>query len=171
LKKKKDIMNIQKKLLKGKTMLAEGKKAPSFKLKNQNGEVISLESFKGKNVVLYFYPKDDTSGCTAEACNFRDEFPKFKKIDAVILGVSPDSVESHKKFAAKYKLPFSLLSDEKKEVCEKYGVWQEKSMYGKKYMGVVRTTFVINEKGIIKKIFPKVKVEGHNIEVMEALKA
>jgi peroxiredoxin Q/BCP len=171
LKKKKDIMNIHKKLLKGKTMLAEGKKAPSFKLKDQNGEVISLESFKGKNVVLYFYPKDDTSGCTAEACNFRDEFPKFKKIDAVILGVSPDSVESHKKFAAKYKLPFSLLSDEKKEVCEKYGVWQEKSMYGKKYMGVVRTTFVINEKGIIKKIFPKVKVEGHNTEVMEELKA
>ena len=164
-------MNIQKKLLKGKTMLAEGKKAPSFKLKDQNGEVISLESFKGKNVVLYFYPKDDTSGCTAEACNFRDEFPKFKKVDAVILGVSPDSVESHKKFAAKYKLPFSLLSDEKKEVCEKYGVWQEKSMYGKKYMGVVRTTFVINEKGIIKKIFPKVKVEDHNTEVMEALKA
>lgn len=164
-------MNIQKKLLKGKTMLEEGKKAPSFKLKGQNGEVISLESFKGKNVVLYFYPKDDTSGCTAEACNFRDEFPKFKKVDAVILGVSPDSVESHKKFATKYKLPFSLLSDEKKEVCEKYGVWQEKSMYGKKYMGVVRTTFVINEKGIIKKIFPKVKVEDHNKEVMEALKA
>ena len=152
-------------------MLEVGKKAPSFKLKDQNGEVISLESFKGKNVVLYFYPKDDTSGCTAEACNFRDEFPKFKKIDAVILGVSPDSVESHKKFAAKYKLPFSLLSDEKKEVCEKYCVWQEKSMYGKKYMGVVRTTFVINEKGIIKKIFPKVKVEDHNTEVMEALKA
>jgi thioredoxin-dependent peroxiredoxin len=151
-------------------MLAEGKKALSFKLKDQNGEVISLESFKGKNVVLYFYPKDDTSGCTAEACNFRDEFPKFKKIDAVILGVSPDSVDSHKKFSAKYKLPFSLLSDEKKEVCEKYGVWQEKSMYGKKYMGVVRTTFVINEKGIIKKIFPKVKVEDHNTEVMEALK-
>ena len=152
-------------------MLEEGKKAPRFKLKDQNGEVISLESLKGKNVVLYFYPKDDTSGCTAEACNFRDEFPKFKKVDAVILGVSLDSVESHKKFAAKYKLPFSLLSDEKKEVCEKYGVWQEKSMYGKKYMGVVRTTFVINEKGIIKKIFPKVKVEDHNTEVMEALKA
>ena len=152
-------------------MLEGGKKAPSFKLNDQNGEVISLESLKGKNVVLYFYPKDDTSGCTAEACNFRDEFPKFKKIDAVILGVSPDSVESHKKFVAKYKLPFSLLSDEKKEVCEKYGVWQEKSMYGKKYMGVVRTTFVINEKGIIKKIFPKVKVDDHNKEVMEALKA
>jgi thioredoxin-dependent peroxiredoxin len=168
-------LNINKKnkkiIKKGIKMLEEGKKAPRFKLKDQNGEVISLESLKGKNVVLYFYPKDDTSGCTAEACNFRDEFPKFKKVYAVILGVSPDSVESHKKFAAKYKLPFSLLSDENKEVCEKYGVWQEKSMYGKKYMGVVRTTFVINEKGIIKKIFPKVKVEDHNTEVMEALKA
>lgn len=152
-------------------MIEEGKKAPNFKLKDQNGETISLDSFKGKNVVLYFYPKDDTSGCTKEACNFRDEFPKFSKIDAVILGVSPDSIESHKKFAAKYKLPFSLLSDEKKEVCEKFGVWQEKSMYGKKYMGVVRTTFIIDEKGIIKKIFPKVKVEDHNKEVMEALKA
>ncbi len=152
-------------------MLEEGKKAPNFKLKDQNGETISLDSLKGKNVVLYFYPKDDTSGCTKEACNFRDEFPKFSKLDAVILGVSPDSIESHKKFAAKYKLPFSLLSDEKREVCEKYGVWQEKSMYGKKYMGVVRTTFVINEKGIIKKIFPKVKVDDHNKEVMEALKA
>jgi len=152
-------------------MLEEGKKAPSFKLKDQNGEVISLDSLKGKNVVLYFYPKDDTPGCTKEACNFRDEFQKFNKLDAVILGVSPDSVESHKKFAVKYKLPFSLLSDEKKEILEKYGVWQEKSMYGKKYMGVVRTTVVIDNKGIIKKIFPKVKVEDHNTEVMETLKA
>ncbi len=152
-------------------MLEEGKKAPSFKLKDQNEKIISLESLEGKKVVLYFYPKDDTSGCTKEACNFRDEFPKFNKVDAVILGVSPDSVESHKKFAAKYKLPFSLLSDEKKEVVNKYGVWQEKSMYGKKYMGVVRTTVIIDEKGIVKKIFPKVKVDGHNEEVMEALKA
>ena len=152
-------------------MLEEGKKAPSFALKDQTGEVISLDSLKGKNVVLYFYPKDDTSGCTKEACNFRDELPKFSKLDAVILGVSPDSVESHRKFAEKYKLPFSLLSDEKIEICNKYGVWQEKSMYGKKYMGVVRTTFIINEKGIIKKIFPKVKVDEHNTEVMEALKA
>jgi thioredoxin-dependent peroxiredoxin len=152
-------------------MLEEGKKAPSFALKDQTGEVISLDSLKGKNVVLYFYPKDDTSGCTKEACNFRDELPKFSKLDAVILGVSPDSVESHRKFAEKYKLPFSLLSDEKIEICNKYGVWQEKSMYGKKYMGVVRTTFIINDKGIIKKIFPKVKVDEHNTEVMEALKA
>jgi len=152
-------------------LLEEGKKAPNFKLKDQNGETISLDSLKGKNVVLYFYPKDDTSGCTKEACNFRDEFPKFSKFDAVILGVSPDSIESHQKFAAKYKLPFSLLSDEKREVCEKYGVWQEKSMYGKKYMGVVRTTFIIDQKGTIKKIFSKVKVDDHNKEVMEVLKA
>ncbi len=152
-------------------MIKEGQKAPNFKLKDQNGNVISLDSFKGKNVVLYFYPKDNTSGCTKEACNFRDEFPKFNKLDAVILGVSPDSVESHKKFAEKYKLPFSLLSDEKKDLLEKYGVWQEKSMYGKKYMGVVRTTVVIDKEGKIKKIFPKVQVEGHNKEVMEALKA
>lgn len=152
-------------------MLKEGQKAPNFKLKNQNGEVISLDSFKGKNVVLYFYPKDNTSGCTKEACNFRDEFPKFSKLDAVILGVSPDSAESHKKFAAKYKLQFDLLSDEKKDVLGKYGVWQEKSLYGKNYMGVVRTTYIINKKGIIKKIFPKVKVDDHNKEVMEALKA
>ena len=151
-------------------MIEEGKKAPDFKLKNQDGETISLKDFKGKNVVLYFYPKDNTSGCTKEACNFRDEFPKFKNVDAVILGVSPDSVASHKKFAEKYDLPFNLLSDEEKKVLEQYGVWQEKSMYGKKYMGVVRTTVVIDENGKIRKIFPKVKVDGHNKEVLEALK-
>lgn len=151
-------------------MLEEGKKAPNFKLKDQNDNVVSLSDFKGKSVILYFYPKDNTSGCTAEACNFRDDFPKFKKVDAVILGVSPDSVESHKKFAVKNNLNFTLLSDEKKEVLEKYGVWKEKSMYGRKYMGVVRTTYVIDPKGIIKKIFRKVKVPNHNKEVMEALK-
>ncbi len=151
-------------------MIEEGKKAPDFKLKNQDGETISLKNFKGKNVVLYFYPKDNTSGCTKEACNFRDEFPKFKNVDAVILGVSPDSVASHKKFAEKYDLPFNLLSNEDKHVLETYGVWQEKSMYGKKYMGVVRTTVVIDENGKIRKIFPKVKVEGHNKEVLDALK-
>lgn len=107
-------------------MIEEGKKAPDFKLKNQEGKTISLNDFKGRNVVLYFYPKDNTSGCTKEACNFRDEFPRFKNIDAVILGVSPDSVESHKKFAEKYDLPFNLLSDEEKNVLELYGVWKEK---------------------------------------------
>lgn len=152
-------------------MLEEGMKAPSFTLKNQNGEQVSLNNFKGKNVVLYFYPKDNTSGCTAEACSFRDDFPKFEKTDAVILGVSPDSVDSHKKFEQKYKLNFDLLSDEKKEVLEKYNVWQEKNMYGRKYMGVVRTTYIIDTDGKIKKIFPKVKVNGHNKEVLEALKS
>lgn len=151
-------------------MIEEGKKAPDFKLKNQEGKTISLNDFKGRNVVLYFYPKDNTSGCTKEACNFRDEFPRFKNIDAVILGVSPDSVESHKKFAEKYDLPFNLLSDEEKNVLELYGVWKEKSMYGRKYMGVERTTVVIGEDGKIKKIFSKVKVDGHNDEVLEALK-
>ena len=146
-----------------------GDKAPSFKLKNQDAKVISLADLKGKPIVLYFYPKDDTPGCTKEACNFRDEFPKFGKMKAEIIGVSIDSVESHKKFADKYKLPFNLLSDEKKEVVEKYGVWQEKSMYGKKYMGIVRTTFIIDTEGKINKIFHKVKVDDHNKEVMEAL--
>ena len=151
-------------------MVEVGKKAPDFSLLNQDDEKVSLKDFIGQKVVLYFYPKDDTTGCTKEACNFRDEFPKFRKIKAEIIGVSADSVESHKKFADKYKLPFNLLSDEKKEVLEKYGVWQEKSMYGKKYMGIVRTTFVIGSDGKIKKIFPKVKVDNHNKEVMEALK-
>jgi peroxiredoxin Q/BCP len=150
-------------------MLEIGKIAPNFKLKDQNNKVMSLSDYKGKNIVLYFYPKDNTSGCTAEACNFRDEFPKFGNSNAVVLGVSPDSVESHKKFADKYKLPFTLLSDEKKEVLEKYEVWKEKSMYGKKYMGVERTTYIIDVEGKIKKIFSKVKVPDHNKEVMEAL--
>ena len=151
-------------------MIEEGKKAPAFKLKDQNGKTISLNDFNGQNVVLYFYPKDDTSGCTKEACNFRDDLPKFGKLDAVILGVSPDSVESHKKFAAKYKLPFTLLSDEEKNVIKKYDVWKEKSMYGRKYMGVERSTFIIDKKGKIRKIFRKVKVDKHNDEVMNAIK-
>ena len=153
-----------------KDTLRTGVKAPSIKLKNQEEKTISLNDFKGKNIVLYFYPKDNTSGCTKEACNFRDEFPKFGKLNAVILGISPDSVESHLKFKNKYKLPFDLLSDEKKEVLKKYDVLKEKSMYGRKYMGVERTTFIIDEKGKIVKIFPKVKVDKHNAEVMEALK-
>lgn len=151
-------------------MLEVGKKAPDFKLQNQDGEIISLKDLKGKKVVLYFYPKDNTSGCTKEACNFRDDFPKFKKSEAIILGVSPDSVSSHKKFADKYDLPFSLLADEDKKVVQLYDVWKEKSMYGKKYMGVERTTFIIDENGKIKQIFNKVKVDGHNEEVMKALK-
>ena len=150
-------------------MLEEGNKAPNFKLKDQNDKTISLADFKGRNVVLYFYPKDNTSGCTAEACNFRDEFPKFGKLNAEIIGISPDSSLSHKKFADKFDLPFILLSDEDKKVVESYGVWKEKSMYGRKYMGVERTTFIIDADGKIKKIFRKVKVPGHNKELMEAL--
>lgn len=147
-----------------------GNKAPSFSLKNQDGKSISLNEFKGKNVIVYFYPKDDTPGCTKEACNFRDEFPKFGKLNAVILGISPDSPESHTKFKNKYNLPFDLLSDEKKEIVKKYDVWKEKNMYGKKYMGVERTTFIVDGTGNIAKIFPKVKVENHNQEIIEALK-
>lgn len=151
-------------------MLLEGKKAPGFSLFDSNGVKVFLNDYKGWKVVLYFYPKDMTTNCTIEACDFRDEFPNFKKIKTVVLGVSPDSVESHKKFAGKYKLPFTLLSDEKKEVVQKYDVWKEKSMYGRKYMGVERTTFVIDEEGKIKKIFPKVRVKGHVEEIVKVLK-
>ena len=150
--------------------LKVGDKAPSFKLQNQEGKTISLSDLKGKSIVLYFYPKDDTSGCTKESCNFRDEFPAFGKLNAEIIGMSADSVESHKKFAEKYNLPFNLLSNEDKDVLVKYGVWQQKSMYGRKYMGIVRTTFIIDSSGKIRKIFEKVKVDDHNREVMEALK-
>jgi peroxiredoxin Q/BCP len=150
-------------------MLEAGKKAPPFKLKNQEGKVISLDDQKGKKVILYFYPKDDTPGCTTEACNFRDDLPEFKGLNAVILGVSPDPVESHKKFKIKYSIPFDLLSDVDREVCEKYEVWKEKNNYGKKLMGVERTTYIIDEKGVIAKIFNKVKVDGHNQELIKAL--
>jgi len=150
--------------------LEVGDTAPLFTLKNQDGKVISLSDFKGKAVVLYFYPKDDTSGCTTESCNFRDEFPKFGKMKAEIIGISADSVKSHKKFADKFNLPFNLLSDESREVIDKYDVWKEKSMFGRKYMGIVRTTFIINPSGKISKIFHKVQVDDHNKEVMEALK-
>ena len=150
--------------------LKVGDKAPAFKLKNQDEDTISLSGLKGKPVVLYFYPKDDTPGCTKEACNFRDEFPKFGKLKAEIIGISTDSVKSHKKFAEKYGLPFILLADEKKQVVQEYGVWKEKNMYGRKYMGIERTTFIINSDGRIANLFPKVKVDEHNKEVMEALK-
>ena len=149
--------------------LKEGQAAPKFKLPDDEGNVVSLSDLKGKKVVLYFYPKDDTSGCTAEACSFRDGSAAIKKKGAVILGVSPDPVKSHGKFRDKYELNFPLLSDEEKTVLSAYGVWQEKSMYGRKYFGVVRTTFIIDENGKIAKIFPKVKVAGHYEEVLAAL--
>ncbi len=134
-----------------------------------SGEKISLKDYKGKKVVLYFYPKDMTSGCTQEACDFRDNIKKIEKKNAVIIGVSPDDNKSHNKFKDKYELPFTLLSDETKEMLNDYGVWQEKSMYGRKYMGVVRTTFIIDEKGKIEKIYEKVKVPGHIEEILKDL--
>ncbi|MDE3153163.1 MAG: thioredoxin-dependent thiol peroxidase [Gemmatimonadota bacterium] len=146
-----------------------GKSAPAFTLDTDAGEPLSLKDLKGKPVVLYFYPKDDTSGCTTEACEFRDAFPRFKKSKAVILGASPDSVKSHQKFKAKFDLPFTLLADPDHEVCEQYGVWKQKSMYGRKYMGVERTTFIIDAAGKIAKIFEKVKPAGHAAEVEAAI--
>jgi thioredoxin-dependent peroxiredoxin len=151
-------------------MVEEGKPAPDFTLADQQGKKVTLSKLKGSPVVLYFYPKDDTPGCTKEACAFRDEFADYKKAGAVILGVSPDDTKSHKKFAEKFDLPFTLLADPEKQACEAYGVWKEKSMYGRKYMGVERTTFVIDKKGVVAKIFPKVKVDGHSAEVLEAIK-
>ena len=151
-------------------MIEVGKKAPAFKLQDQDGITVKLSEFIGKNVVLYFYPKDLTSGCTQEACDFRDALEDFNGLNAVVLGVSPDPVKLHKKFVEKHGLTFQLLSDESKEVLEKYGVWKEKSMYGRKYMGVERTTVIIDGTGKIKKIFPKVKVAGHVAEVQAALK-
>ncbi|GAB4320908.1 MAG: thioredoxin-dependent thiol peroxidase [Candidatus Zixiibacteriota bacterium] len=149
--------------------MKEGQTAPAFKLPDADGNMVSLKDFKGKKVVLYFYPKDNTSGCTKEACSFRDGAAELKKKRAVVLGVSPDSVKSHGKFRDKFDLNFPLLADEDKKVVEAYGVWKEKSMYGRTYMGVERTTFIIDEKGKIAKIFPKVKVQGHLDEVLEAL--
>src|SRR4029079_4266849 len=131
-------------LLKGHPMIEEGKPAPSFSLPSTDGKTISLAGLKGKKVVLYFYPKDDTPGCTKEACAFRDAFADYKKAGAVLLGVSPDDLESHEKFRGKYELPFTLLADTGHAVAEKYGVWKEKLNYGKKYMGIERTTFVID---------------------------
>ena len=150
--------------------LQEGKAAPDFNLPTTTGN-IKLSDFKGKNnIILYFYPKDDTPGCTKEACDFRDSIKKIEQTDAVILGVSVDSLASHQKFKDKYKLPFALVSDEGKDLAKKYGVWKEKSFMGKRYMGVERTTFVIDKEGKIRKIFLKVKVLGHSKEVMEMLK-
>lgn len=150
--------------------LREGQKAPDFTLASSDGEKVTLSSFRGKKVVLYFYPRDNTPGCTREACAFRDGRAGLRRRGAVVLGVSTDSVASHEKFAAKYELDFPLLADTEKEVVEKYGVWQEKNMYGKKSMDIVRSTFLIDEDGKIFRIFPRVRVDGHFGEVLEALK-
>ena len=150
--------------------LKEGDAAPAFSAITNGGGKISLAELKGKNVILYFYPKDDIFGCTKEVCGFRDDFAAFKKRGAVILGVSPDSVKSHDKFVKKYSLPFTLLADEDKKIVEAYGVWGEKTFWGRKYLGTYRVTFLIGPDGRIKKIWPDVKPEEHPQEVLAALK-
>lgn len=152
-------------------MLEEGKLAPDFTLVDQAGNVVTLSKLKGSPVVLYFYPKDDTPGCTKEACDFRDGFAEYKKAGAVILGVSPDTSASHAKFAKKFDLPFTLLADDAKKVSEVYGVWKEKSMYGRTYMGVERTTVLIDAAGAIAQIWRKVRVRGHAEAVLAAVRA
>ncbi len=143
-----------------------GRKAPAFSAPGSNGNQVKLSDFTGKVVVLYFYPKDNTPGCTVEACGFRDAHNRLKKAGVEVLGVSPDSLKSHADFSEKFGLPFVLLADEKQEICKKYGVWRQKTMAGRKYMGVVRTTFVIDREGKIAHVFEKVKPEGHEDEVL-----
>lgn len=150
-------------------MPKEKDKAPDFTLLSDDGKKISLRDFRGKKVILYFYPKDNTSGCTREACAFRDSIKYFEKNNIAVIGVSKDNIESHKKFKEKYSLPFTLLSDESLDVIKAYDAWKEKSMYGKKFMGVQRSTFIIDEKGYIKHIFPKVKVDGHIDEIIKLI--
>lgn len=147
----------------------EGKKAPAITLPDQNGKKVSLKDFKGKKVVLYFYPKDMTPGCATEACDFRDSLTKIKRKKAVVLGVSRDSVARHEKFTDKYDLNFPLLADEDGEICKKYGVWQKKKFMGREFMGIVRSTFIIDEAGKVKKFFDKVKVKGHVDAVLAEL--
>lgn len=146
-----------------------GDKLPAFKAETAEGP-ISNKDLKGSNVVIYFYPKDDTPGCTTEACAFRDNLPKFKKMNAKVFGVSKDSLKSHAKFADKYELPFDLISDESGDMCEAFGTWVEKSMYGRKYMGIERATFLVDDKGVIRQIWRNVKAKGHAEEVLEAAK-
>jgi peroxiredoxin Q/BCP len=149
--------------------IAEGDEAPDFILKDDSGKDVRLSQLRGKKIVLYFYPKDNTPGCTKEACSFRDGFTEIQSRGAIVIGVSTDSIESHVRFKQKYNLNFPLLSDTDKKVVSKYGVWKEKSLYGRKFMGIERTTFVIDENGKVKKIFPKVKVDGHFEEVLAEL--
>ena len=150
-------------------MLNVGVKAPDFKLPDQNGVEHKLSEYKGKKVILYFYPKDNTSGCTAEACNFRDRLPQIQEKGAIVLGISKDSVKSHKKFESNYDLPFTLLSDESTETIQAYDVWVEKSMYGRKYMGIERSTYLINENGFIVKAFAKVKAPENPAQMLNEL--
>jgi len=147
--------------------LKEGMKAPGFEGIDQNGKTVKLGDLTGKKVVLYFYPKDDTPGCTAEACNLRDNWDSLLKEGFVVIGVSPDSDKSHKSFAEKFSLPFSIIADESKKILNDYGVWGEKKMYGKTFMGVIRTTFIINEKGVIEKIITKVDTGEHTKQIFD----
>jgi peroxiredoxin Q/BCP len=151
-------------------MIKEGDQLPRFSLEADDGSVVTRDSLAGKNVVIFFYPKDDTTGCTKEACDFRDAFPRFGKIDAVVVGVSPDSLDSHRKFKKKYQLPYLLLSDEGHKLADTFGVWKEKSMYGRKFMGIERTTVIADRKGRVARIIPKVKIPGHVEEVEAALR-
>jgi peroxiredoxin Q/BCP len=151
------------------TTLKEGDKAPDFTAKDQNGKTVSLSDFKGKNVILYFYPKDDTPGCTAEACSFRDNYQSMLSKGFEVIGVSTDDEKSHKKFETKYSLPFTLIADTDKSIVGAYGVWVEKNMYGKKYMGTARTTFLINGAGIIDRIINKVDTKNSSQQVIDLL--
>jgi thioredoxin-dependent peroxiredoxin len=151
------------------TSLKKGDKAPGFSGLNQNNEVVSLENFKGKRLILYFYPKDNTPGCTAESCNLNDHYKSWLSKGYEVVGVSPDSVASHKKFAGKFQFGFNIISDPETKILQAYGVWGEKNMYGRKYMGVLRTTFVINEKGVIDEIFEKVDTKNHTDQIVKAL--
>lgn len=150
------------------TSLSENTKAPAFKSKDQNGNIVSLSDFKGKKVILYFYPEDDTPTCTVQACNLRDNFDLLRQQGFVVLGISPDEEKKHKKFGNKYSLPFTLLADPMHTIIDKYGVWGEKQLYGRNYMGLHRTTFLIDEKGIIRKIFLKPRSKQHSEEILKA---
>ncbi len=150
------------------TNLKEGQKAPTFKERDQNGKTVSLADYKGKKVVLYFYPEDNTPTCTVQACNLRDNFGLLKAKGFVVLGVSPDEVKKHKKFEEKFDLPFTLIADPEHNIIDKYGVWGEKQLYGRNYMGLHRTTFLIDEKGVIQKIFLKPKSKEHTEEIVKA---
>jgi len=149
--------------------LAVGDKAPTFSLKNGEGKTVKLADFKGKKVVVYFYPKDNTPGCTKEACGFRDDFAQFKKKGIEVIGISPDDEKSHQKFATKFELPFTLLADPDHEVADKYGVWAEKNMYGRKYWGIKRTTFIIDEEGKIQEIYDKVNTNTHSQDILKTI--
>jgi peroxiredoxin Q/BCP len=150
-------------------MIQEGQKAPEFSAVNQNGEMISLSQFKGKKLVLYFYPKDNTPGCTAESCNLNDNYAYWQSKGYEVVGISPDSVASHKKFEEKFGFQFNLIADTEKQILQAYGVWGEKKNYGKSYMGVLRTTFIIDENGLVEKVFSKVDTKNHTEQIQKAL--